>query len=766
MFVYQPVKGIVRSIGSLRISAAWTVFTFLICFLAPPTWANNTGILFLSSYHPSFNSFDQQIQGIREGLEAGGVDLSVTKLDIEFMDTKRFPDDANLASFHARLTHKIERLGPPEILIVGDDNALHYALREQDRLFAGSTIIFLGVNNKALAQAQNHNPRVTGVVESPSLDENIALAESLLGPGGSIAVITDNSHTGQVNLENLQRTDRFIISPELFRFLSLETLTFSDLETALKGLNENSIVLLLGAYRDATGHVLSIDDAASLLQTHSNVPFIHPWASTLGKGSMGGMVISHVAQGREAGRMVSLVLDGVSPAALPVVESSPNVFRFDFAVMKRFHITEEQLPTDATFINKPVSIFLRYQNMIFLGVIFIAGQSIAIILLIYVNIQKKKVESALADNEQRFRAFAESSSDWMWEMDRDLRLVYLSDRFEDITGIDVNSVLGMTRWEITNADTSAQMWQQHIHDLKMHRPFRDFVHSVKAVGGDYIWVRTNGAPVFDPNGDFQGYRGTATNITAHRLAEELRDQALADAERASQAKTDFLATMSHEFRTPLNAILGFSEVLREQMFGPLGSSSYQGYAADIHQSGRHMLALINEILDFSAVEAGKRELSIETIILEDLFEDCRRNIASMADENHVKLIVNAPERSAYPLVADRRAIFQILLNLLSNAVKFTDEGGTVTLSADRDEGEKCWRFEVIDTGIGIPEDQLPQITEPFQQAQNNAHVATTGHGLGLAIVNALVRAHGGNLSIRSKQNKGTNVTFFLPDDPG
>lgn len=747
--------------GWLR-NATIAIPILLSCLCVTPAGANNVGLLFLSSYHPTFNSFGPQVEGVTAGLEAGGVDLGSQPLNIEFMDTKRFPGPENKASFRDRLALKLARTGAPEILIVADDNAFQFALSEQDGLFAGSKIVFLGVNNVPLALSQNQNPRVTGVIERPSFDENIAIAEGLLGPHGVIAVISDNSNTGRANLAEFQKSTRFILAPEKFLFLSLEELSFGEFEIALKDLDPGSVIFLLNAYRDRLDLVLSITEAVSLIETHAEIPFLHPWSSSIGVGSLGGMVISHLEQGREAGRLAALLLDGVQPTALPVQETSPNVLIFDHAVMRHHGIEEEALPAKATFINKPLSVFLRYQSWIFLSLLFIAGQSIAIVLLAYVNVRRKEAEQALADSEKRFRTFAESSSDWMWEMDREFRLVYLSDRFEEITGIPVDSVLGLTRWEITNADTSSTLWQQHTHDLKMHRPFRDFVHEVKAVGGDYIWIRTNGTPIFGPGGTFQGYRGTATNITAQRMAEMLRDQALVDAERASQAKTEFLATMSHEFRTPLNAILGFSEVLREQMFGPLGSTSYQGYANDIHQSGQHMLALINEILDFSAVEAGKRELSIESIVLEDLFNDCRRNIGAMAEENGVTLSIEPPPRSAPPLVADRRAIFQILLNLLSNAVKFTDEGGAVTLYAHREE--EGWRIGVQDTGVGISEEQLPMITEPFQQAQNNAHVATTGHGLGLAIVNALVRAHNGNLSIDSIQDKGTLVSFIIPDE--
>jgi|TARA_Y100000294_G_scaffold117003_2_gene108588 signal transduction histidine kinase len=232
------------------------------------------------------------------------------------------------------------------------------------------------------------------------------------------------------------------------------------------------------------------------------------------------------------------------------------------------------------------------------------------------------------------------------------------------------------------------------------------------------------------------------------------------AEQANRLKSDFLATMSHELRAPLNAIGGFSEMMIGQAFGPLGSPKYKEYADDIRASSEYILHLINDILDLSAIEVGKYSLVKESLIVKDVIKDCSPIIAAAASRKDIKYSIEVPENPP-PLLADRRALKQILLNVLSNAVKFTPEGGRVTLKATVSDGYHV--FEVSDTGEGVPEDKLPSLTDPFVRAETNPHKAQQGTGLGLAIMKSLVDIHEGELTIESEVGKGTVVTVRLPN---
>jgi two-component system cell cycle sensor histidine kinase PleC len=240
----------------------------------------------------------------------------------------------------------------------------------------------------------------------------------------------------------------------------------------------------------------------------------------------------------------------------------------------------------------------------------------------------------------------------------------------------------------------------------------------------------------------------------------ISDEARRRAEAASAAKSRFLATMSHELRTPLNAILGFSEVMKGELLGPIRNGSYREYAANIHDSGRHLLQLINEVLDLSRIEAGRYELQETSVSLAAVAEDCLRllNLRAESKELHVDLVAS---RGLEPLWADQRAIRQICLNLLSNALKFTPRGGqiAVTVANAADGGQT---LTVKDSGPGIPNEEIPRVLQAFGQGSLAHESSEGGTGLGLPIVQSLVGLHGGRFRLRSELRKGTEAVVWLP----
>jgi signal transduction histidine kinase len=231
------------------------------------------------------------------------------------------------------------------------------------------------------------------------------------------------------------------------------------------------------------------------------------------------------------------------------------------------------------------------------------------------------------------------------------------------------------------------------------------------------------------------------------------------AEAASRAKTMFLANMSHELRTPLNAVIGFSNLMHREIYGPLGNGRYREYARSIHDAGHHLLEVIGDILDMSKIEAGKYEIDREDISLDALTRECVELMRERASERQlsVALELAGPER----IVADRRAMKQIVLNLLSNAIKFTPAGGKVTVvtktTSDR------FVLAVVDTGVGIPAHELHRLGKPFVQLRRATTVSTQpGTGLGLALVRGIAESHGGVLIIDSEEGRGTSAKVEIP----
>jgi two-component system, cell cycle sensor histidine kinase PleC len=238
------------------------------------------------------------------------------------------------------------------------------------------------------------------------------------------------------------------------------------------------------------------------------------------------------------------------------------------------------------------------------------------------------------------------------------------------------------------------------------------------------------------------------------------DEARRRAEEANLAKSRFLATMSHELRTPLNAILGFSEVMKSELFGPHSVDQYKDYSVDIHSSGEHLLNIINEILDLSRIEAGRYELHEEAVDLSATADDCRHMLELRARTKSITL-KTALETGLPKIWADERAIRQIIINLLANGIKFTPQGGEVTIKVGWTANGGQY-LSIKDTGPGIPEEELPTVLETFGRGTMAIKTAEQGTGLGLPIVKGLVDLHGGQFHLRSKLREGTEVIVILP----
>src|SRR5579863_1838201 len=240
------------------------------------------------------------------------------------------------------------------------------------------------------------------------------------------------------------------------------------------------------------------------------------------------------------------------------------------------------------------------------------------------------------------------------------------------------------------------------------------------------------------------------------------DEARRRAESANLAKSRFLATMSHELRTPLNAVLGFSEVMKGELFGPHAVPVYKEYSNDIHASGQHLLMLINEILDLSRVEAGRYELKEEPVSLPGIVEECRHLLSMRAKTRNITIVeqldVNLPR-----LWADERAVRQVTLNLLSNAIKFTPAGGEIVIKVGWTASGGQY-LSIRDTGPGIPEHEIPIVLSSFGRGSMAQKNADEGSGLGLPIVRGLVELHGGEFKLTSKVREGTEVIVIFPPE--
>ncbi|HEV8391570.1 MAG TPA: ATP-binding protein [Dongiaceae bacterium] len=368
------------------------------------------------------------------------------------------------------------------------------------------------------------------------------------------------------------------------------------------------------------------------------------------------------------------------------------------------------------------------------------------------------IASRLMATQERLEDIVRLVSDWVWEIDAHGTFTIVSERVQRATFYHPRELIGTPIMALAADDQVADALLARLQTLA---PFRDFTLPIRAKDGSDKTFLVSAVPVFDPDGGGHlGYRGTASDITDLSERERTILAAKEAAEQASRSKTKFLANMSHELRTPLNAIIGFSDMMALAIHGPMGAPAYEQYAADISGSAKHLLAIINDILDIAKIEAGRLDLIEEETPVASLCDVALRLMQERANEHGVDLRFE-PGPNLPNVMVDQRAMRQVLLNLLSNAVKFTRAGGEVTLRAQLSmEGELL--LQVCDTGIGMREEDLHRVLEPFVQVEDELTRRFEGTGLGLSLSKQLIELHGGRIGIVSKPNFGTAVTIYLP----
>ncbi len=346
--------------------------------------------------------------------------------------------------------------------------------------------------------------------------------------------------------------------------------------------------------------------------------------------------------------------------------------------------------------------------------------------------------------------------------DQKANIEYVSPAFTEICGFDGDEAIGK----------NLNILRSGYHDETFYHELWQVIQAGQVWEGEFCNKRKNGelywesssiAPVFDDQHRITNFVTIKQDITEKKEAEKALLEAKQEAERANQAKSIFLANMSHEIRTPMNSILGFAEILKNQLKNPV----YKKHTAAIHSSGKTLLKLINDILDFSKIEAGKLDLEYSPVKSSELLEEMKSMFEQKMEEKKIEFLVDFSPELPTMILIDEFRVRQILLNLLSNAFKFTDKGWVkLTAQCQYHESDKHYvnlQFSIEDTGIGISLDQQSQIFGVFEQQKGQSHDKYGGTGLGLAITKQLVEMMNGKITVESKEGRGSKFTVIFKD---
>jgi PAS domain S-box-containing protein len=341
--------------------------------------------------------------------------------------------------------------------------------------------------------------------------------------------------------------------------------------------------------------------------------------------------------------------------------------------------------------------------------------------------------------------------------DEQLRFVLANEAFNKLLGRLEDSLIGLTDYDIVPREQAAFFQEIDRKVLATGAPHETEEALTSADGAEH-WLFTRKSMVKVASGE-RYLVGIISDITERKRMERDLVAAKLKAEDANRAKSTFLANMSHELRTPLNAVIGFAEIIKNELLGAINEPRYRDYAGDIHSSGKHLLQLINDILDMTKVESGTYQLREDVCDLAKIVGDAIAVVQNLAIQNELTVRVDVPQDIPF-LFADERGVRQVLVNVLSNAIKFTPKGGDVAVSARLEDGALA--LAVADTGIGMAPDDIPQALSPFRQLEGSHGRKYEGTGLGLSLIKAMLDLHEGVLHVDSTLGAGTTVTAKFP----
>jgi PAS domain S-box-containing protein len=375
--------------------------------------------------------------------------------------------------------------------------------------------------------------------------------------------------------------------------------------------------------------------------------------------------------------------------------------------------------------------------------------------------KRRRAEMAVREAEHKFRAMFENSISGIYQGAPDGRFLNVNAALAEIFGYESAEDI-----QLHVTDVGKQIYvrpeehKEFIQRLLFEGRVAGIETEVYRKDGSKIWIMQNARVVRSEKGSVDYYEGSIYDVPERRRAEEVMRQARVQAEISSRTRMEFLANMSHELRTPLNAVIGFSEIIKDEVMGPLTVPVYKEYAQDIYDSGNYLLKIISEILEVSKIETGNRDLNVSNFRIQKALKSCMTIMTTRVEQAGVDLTINLAD-DLPDLLAEELGFKQIMLNLIGNAIKFTPKGGKVSVTAQvQDSGEMY--IDITDTGIGMNEAEIKKAMQPFGKVDTTFSGMKEGTGLGLTIVDSLVRLHGGSFKLISQKGVGTTARVIMP----
>lgn len=715
--------------------------------------AEKKNLLLISSYHPNFPTFFQQIDGLRSELPPNKYNL-----DVEFMDSKRFPDAETENKFFKYLLEKTRKLPLYNLVFTSDDNALNFIIKHHDELFKNTPIVFLGVNNLVKAKLQNQNKLITGIVEAVSITDTINLAKDIIPDLKDVIAISDSTPSGTADLKSFLSIRKQI--PDLkLSYLSLTELSWEELASKIKNLSSQSCIILLSAYIDRLKKSMNFPQSLDFIISNSAVPVFHLWEHGLGDGIIGGKLISHFQQGKQAGIIAKEILTGNSINNIKVETKSPNISFLDYNVLQRFELSDDKLPANIMYINKPISVFKKYKTIIYLISFIIIILSFCVFILV-LNIQRRKSEERKArKSEEVFRALFNQSSHFIGLLTLDGKLFRANTPALNAVGLQGSDVYGKYFWE-------TPWWTGTGEEEKLKKALEKaatgevvkFIATHNFYDGKEIIVNFSAKPVYSDDNKVTDILVEGLDITDFRRVEER----LKHAEKMESIGI-LAGGVAHDFNNMLGGIIGCAESLQRLITKNPDANNFTNM---IIESSEKAAKLIKNLLAFSR----KQQIFNSVIDVHKVIEDSIMLLTHTVDKRIQIESQLSAETSA--ISGDQSQLQNILLNLGINASHAMPNGGKLTFTSKIINFDATYcstspfklspgnylQIDVRDNGSGIGEENLKHIFDPFFTTKEQGK----GTGLGLSAVYGTVIQHMGAITVHSELGIGTVFSIYLP----
>ncbi len=722
----------------------------MLCLLpSDASFAREKKMLVLHSYHQGFEWSDSEHRGIMEAMAAEADNVSIFT---EYLNAARDPGERSKEEMRSFLERRFTNRGVVfDIVLCVDDDALLFLLEHGEELFGDVPVVFCGMNNFSPELLRGRG-NITGVNEAISAEETVEIALKLRPRAKKLAVVSGSRLTSRRNLEIARTVEpRF---RDRVEFVWLDELESDELVWRLQELSPEDIVLDVSYLLTPSGKTFSSKESLELILSASPAPVFVCWEFQVPLGAAGGKVVHGESQGEAAASLAIKILGGTSADDLPVVMESPNRYVFNASVLEKFAMPVELLPPYSLLLECPKRNLLEEWEAIsekkgLFGYDLFQTYGVPMFLM-------DPESGVILDANQAAMSFYGYSG-----------LVGMNvDRLDDRSPEEVRTTIHMVRTLRRNffdarhilADGSVRFVRVHAYPVVVNDT--PILFSMIVDETDRIAAKT---ALEHRNRWIFAVVLVALLLQLLVIALLARSRANAKdlavkAEAAGRAKSEFLTNMTHELLTPMNGILGMTDLLLTE--GALTEKQRQ-CAELIYASGTSLHALINRILDISKSESGKLDLDSQDFDLSLLLE---RFIAAMrlrAEEKGLSLRASLAPDIPPALRGDSWRLRQVLFNLVDNAIKFTHRGGIVLHVSLLKDGDRSviLRFAVRDTGIGIPPDKIRMLFEKFSQVDASATREYGGAGLGLALSGDLAKMMGGEIGVRSSEGEGSEFWF-------